>query len=624
MRQGDVHLRLSASQHAGIVAASASVPTSLVPLLRPRSATDQGLITGLSSAMNYALTTVAHDVVLGVSRNVLRLVGARIDVGSTARTTLAVDLVALAASSAVHAALPRREGEAAVRALVRTTAGRISVASIAGIVPGVLDALPGRSRAVGAALRTVPAAVGAGAGISAAMQLARVQRLRAAGVDPADGHGAPVAKSLGIGALTAMGAVTLAAAERRIAHAADSAIRRVTGLAGHGSIPSHLASVAVIGAGLYGVGARYYRRVETAASASDGTLAAPPDSPHVSGCRGSVVAWGPLTRQPRRHLASVTPAATIESVMGRPARDPIRVYVGLTSAPTVDARVQLALVELERTGALDRSVLVLCSPTGTGYVNYAASSAWEYLTGGDCASLTLQYSLRPSILSLDRVEDGREQNDAMWTAVAEVLGRRATADRPRVVLFGESLGAHTSQDPFLHTGTRGLQAHFVERALWLGTPHASGWAQEVRDPARTDVQPGEVLQVASADDLDHLDPETAAAARYVLLAHDDDGVTLFSPELLVRSPAWLGDHRPPAVPAQAAWSTPTTFLQAAIDTKNAVNVTPGEFVASGHDYRADIARAVRVAFGIPCTDEQLAAVETALRSEELDRAATWS
>ncbi|WP_024288337.1 alpha/beta-hydrolase family protein [Cellulomonas sp. KRMCY2] len=624
MRQGDLYARLSASQRAGIVAASASVPMSLVPLLRPRSATDQGLITGLSSAMNYALTTVAHDVVLGTSRGALRLVGARIDVGSTARTTLAVDLVALAASSAVHVALPRRDGEAAARAIVRTTAGRIRAAAVAGILPSVLDALPGRDRAIGAALRTVPVTVVAGAGISAAMQLVRVRRLRAAGVDPVNGHGAPVAKSLGIGAVTAMGAVGLAAAERRIAHAADAAIRRVTGRAGHGSIPSHLASVAVIGAGLYGVGARYYRRVEAAASAVDGTLAAPPDSPHVSGGPGSVVAWGPLTRQPRRHLTSVTTAGRIESVMGRAAREPIRVYVGLTSGPTVADRIQLALTELERTGALDRSVLVLVSPTGTGYVNYAASSAWEYLTGGDCASLALQYSLRPSILSLDRVDDGREQNGAMWTAVAEVLARRAPADRPRVVLFGESLGAHTSQDAFLHTGTRGLQAHFVERALWLGTPHASGWAHEVRDPARTDVRPGEVLQVACADDLDHLDPTAAAAARYLLLAHDDDGVSLFSPDLLVRSPTWLSDSRPPAVPAQAGWSTPITFLQTAIDTKNAVDATPGEFVATGHDYRADIARAVRFAFGLPCTDEQLADVESALRREELDRAATWS
>ncbi|MBC7292371.1 MAG: hypothetical protein H5T83_13695, partial [Actinotalea sp.] len=50
MRRPDLYARLSASQRAGAVAAAASVPAGLVPLLRPRSAVDQGLVTGLSAA----------------------------------------------------------------------------------------------------------------------------------------------------------------------------------------------------------------------------------------------------------------------------------------------------------------------------------------------------------------------------------------------------------------------------------------------------------------------------------------------------------------------------------------------------------------------------------------------
>lgn len=64
--------RADASQRAGVIAAAASVPASLVPSLRPRSAVDQGVITGLSSALDYALTAVAHDVVLRLSRAVGR------------------------------------------------------------------------------------------------------------------------------------------------------------------------------------------------------------------------------------------------------------------------------------------------------------------------------------------------------------------------------------------------------------------------------------------------------------------------------------------------------------------------------------------------------------------------
>jgi uncharacterized membrane protein len=139
------------------------------------------------------------------------------------------------------------------------------------------------------------------------------------------------------------------------------------------------------------------------------------------------------------------------------------------------------------------------------------------------------------------------------------------------------------------------------------------------------VRPGEVLRLASADDLADLSPEVARTARFVLLSHDDDGITRFSADLLVRCPDWLGPDRPPAVPPQAAWSTPITFLQTAVDAKNAAPPpVPGVFVGSGHDYRADLARGVRFAFDLPCTDAQLGAVEASLRQEEVARAARWA
>ena len=131
----------------------------------------------------------------------------------------------------------------------------------------------------------------------------------------------------------------------------------------------------------------------------------------MSGGQGSLVPWDTLGREGRRHvLAHVhpqpvadrpegVPDLSIETVMGEPAKAaPIQVYVGLDSAATPRERVDLALAELERTGAFDRSVLMLVSPTGTGYVNYVAVAAAEYLTRGDIATVTLQYSKRPSPL----------------------------------------------------------------------------------------------------------------------------------------------------------------------------------------------------------------------------------
>ncbi|MDO8122137.1 alpha/beta-hydrolase family protein [Isoptericola sp. b490] len=616
---------LSPSQRAGIVAAAASVPTSLVPLLRPRTATDQGLITGLSSALDYALTSGMHEAVLSTSRGVLRLVGRSTDVRTTARTTLLVDAIALATSLAARTWLERGSGAGTARALAAALARRTGSAAAFGLVAGGLDAVPnleGQRHPLTRVLHTVPVAVAAGATLTVVGLELRRRRARAAGA--ALGHRtAPTAQSLGVAVLAATGAAAISAVEREIATGAERVIARATGTPGYGSGISHVVSIGVIGGALAAVGARVISSVERSVSAPDPALTEAPRSAQVSGGPGSVVDWAPLTREPRRHLAARTSAARIQEVMSEPAQEPLRLYVGLTSAPTPADRVDLAMAELERTGALDRSLLVLCSPTGTGYVNHAAAAAWEYLSRGDCATLTMQYSIRPSLMSLDRVDDGRRQNHALWMALAEALGSRPPQRRPKVVMFGESLGAHTGQDPFLHSGTRGMRALFIERALWLGTPYISEWAREALEAADGNVRPGEVVRIARAEQIDDLDAPARDAARYVLLAHDDDGVALFGLELLYRSPAWLGRDRPTAVPAQAGWSVPTTFLQTAIDTKNAMDVVPGKFTALGHDYRADIARAVRFAYDLPCTDAQLEAIEATLRREELERAAAW-
>jgi hypothetical protein len=87
-------------------------------------------------------------------------------------------------------------------------------------------------------------------------------------------------------------------------------------------------------------------------------------------------------------------------------------------------RVDLAIAELKRTGAFDRPLLVLVSPTGHGYVNYVAVAALQYLTLGDVATVTLQYSRRPSPLSLRMVRTAREQNRLLWL---RVLQRSASA-----------------------------------------------------------------------------------------------------------------------------------------------------------------------------------------------------
>ena len=279
----------------------------------------------------------------------------------------------------------------------------------------------------------------------------------------------------------------------------------------------------------------------------------------------------------------------------------MRAFAGLASAPTVDARVDLVMEDLARLGAFERSVLCVASPTGSGYVNYVAIETLEYLTRGDCATVALQYSLRPSFLSLDRVAMGREQNRALLHALEWRLQGLPEGRRPRLVGFGESLGAHTMQDAFLHEGTAGLHRVGMDRALFLGTPAGSKWAKQWRlDPAKADPD-GEVAEVASYDEWLALPADDRARRRYVLLSHHEDPITRFEPALIVQEPGWLGPAagRPPGISRLACWYPLTTFVLTLVDVKNAMSVTPGRFAARGHDYRADLARMISQAYGLP-------------------------
>src|SRR5690606_3421756 len=98
--------------------------------------------------------------------------------------------------------------------------------------------------------------------------------------------------------------------------------------------------------------------------------------------------------------------------------EPLRTYVGLRSAPTVEQRVQLALDELKRIGAFDRSALVLAMPVGTGWVDPAAIDTLEYLFHGDVATVAVQYSYLASVLSLlVEPEYGAETASALFSTV---------------------------------------------------------------------------------------------------------------------------------------------------------------------------------------------------------------
>ena len=137
-------------------------------------------------------------------------------------------------------------------------------------------------------------------------------------------------------------------------------------------------------------------------------------------------------------------------------------------------------------------------------------------------------------------------------------------------------------------------------------------------PPRPDVDPALLAVVNDHEQFLELDDEARARVRYVLLSHDNDGVTRFGPDLLSRRPDWLGPDRPRTeevpgrsprgIPAAMRWRPVTTFFQTLVDMKNAQ--VAGSYAPWGHDYRADLPEFVRDVYDLACTDEQLQRVRT--------------
>jgi uncharacterized membrane protein len=173
----------------------------------------------------------------------------------------------------------------------------------------------------------------------------------------------------------------------------------------------------------------------------------------------------------------------------------------------------------------------------------------------------------------------------------------------------------------LNQGTQGLEDAGVERALWIGSPHLSKWRAQVLGEPRPDVNKSLIIDVDNFDEVQQLPPATRQDLRYVLITHHNDGVGLFGADLIFQKPGWLGeaDLRAPSVPKWMRWVPIVTAVQTAIDMKNAMNVVPGEFVANGHDYRADLARFINEVFDLGGSPEELERVERALRNYELER-----
>jgi uncharacterized membrane protein len=314
-----------------------------------------------------------------------------------------------------------------------------------------------------------------------------------------------------------------------------------------------------------------------------------PRSAKLSGGPGSLVTWDSLGREGRRFTGTAATASELTAFSGHRATEPIRVYVGLDTTASPQAQAALAVRELERTGAFARPVLAVLGTTGTGWVDQHIADPLEYMYDGRTAMVALQYSYLPSWVSflVDR-DKAAASGRALFEAVHARWARLPAAQRPLLLISGESLGSYELEQSF---GDLDDLIARTDGALFVGPPNANPiWHRLTtgRDPGspvwRPVYQEGRTARFAQ-----HPSDLTAPEApwqhpRVVYLQNTSDPVVWWSPQLIYRRPAWLEGERGPGVNPQMNWFPLVTFWQVLVDMTAAMSVPPGH----GHRYGANI------------------------------------
>lgn len=615
------------SVRAGLIGAAVSVAGSYARGLLPRSATDQALATGVSASAHYLLTAssaaAAETVALYATgdhsvRNRRPPVSAQ----------LLADLSFLSAGLAVERLWPPDPDEPLQRSIGRFVAHFAMMGGAANIlVTAVDEALGAFGPTSRWRNRTLAVDVALGAGLAAVGVMGRRRRaVRFGLVEPdrpaVERSSVPgTVKAAGVGAAAGVGLLVVVGTEQIVARRTAALLHGHVGSVEVGS-PwlGHAVALGLFGGlGVWGL-STVKRRVERNGDVVEAAYPDAPTSPHVTAGPRSLIPFDTIGKEGRRFVVMALTPAEITAVTGRPAQPPIRIVAGFEAAPTTQERADLCLAEMDALGAFEKSVICVASPTGVGYVSYVFAEALEYLTGGDCAIVMPQYALVPSALALGDTGDGAQLQRLVLLGIANRVRRMPVADRPRVVQFGESLGAQVALDIAYPKGAVAFAELDVDGGLYLGVPFRTmSWTSWIQHRQRFDPE-GVMLAVSEPGVLADYTEVQRQAMRHLMVVHHDDPVNKFGYRIVVRPPWWMGrpDSRPPKVPREVLWRPITTFVLTLIDLKNGMNFRPGTFERRGHDYRIDTVDAIIAAYRITATEAERRAIEEALRRREVD------
>lgn len=308
-----------------------------------------------------------------------------------------------------------------------------------------------------------------------------------------------------------------------------------------------------------------------------------------SGGPGSVIPWDTLGWQGRNFIGKGPSVSDIEKFTGQSATEPIRVYAGLASAPDAEARAALAVRDLQHAGGFQRKNLLVVTTTGSGWVDPALSDSFEYLSGGDSATVAIQYSYLPSWISyLVDQSKAREAGRALFDAVYGAWSQLPAGQRPRLLVAGESLGSFGGETAF--SGEYSM-ANLTDGILFAGPPNFNTLFREFtdhRDPGSPEVQPvyqdGRIVRFA--DDATKAVPPNGQpwdGTRVLYMMHPSDPIVWWSPHLIFSEPDWISQPPGKDVLKTMFWMPFVTFWQVTADLPFATGVPPGH----GHKYTSE-------------------------------------
>lgn len=308
-----------------------------------------------------------------------------------------------------------------------------------------------------------------------------------------------------------------------------------------------------------------------------------------SGSPASLVSWDSLGRTGRNFVSTGPTQGQLAAFAGTVPVKPIRAYAGLDSADSTRERAELAVADLQRAGGFERAAIVVNTTTGTGWINESSAAAVEYLFNGDVAQVGLQYSYLPSWLSyLADQEKAVTAGQELFEAVYAVWADLPENERPKLYVFGESLGSYGSEAAFSSLAD---VVHRTDGALWVGPPSFNelhGRLVAEREPGTPQWKPivddGTTVRfVASPADLGRPGPRWDHP-RVLYVQHPSDPIAWWSPDLLLRRPDWLAEQAADGV-SEMTWIPGVTFWQITADLPFAVEVPDGY----GHNYGSELA-----------------------------------